>query len=225
MIIFFYYIILTMHKVCENISIDNLKIRLKDILGASFQNLTMGLLTILKKMKIKEREMRILILGLDNAGKSTILKRIMGEDISEISPTVGFNIETLEFEGFKLNLWDVGGQKSLRSYWRNYFEATDGLIWVVDTSDKRRMADCRNELHALLQEERLLGASLLVFANKIDLPNSCQWKEVEEQLNLKLMDGSHHWTVQPCSAVTGENLITGIQWMVGDISQRLFTLD
>ncbi|XP_063729538.1 ADP-ribosylation factor-like protein 2 [Symsagittifera roscoffensis] len=185
----------------------------------------MGLLTILKKMKIKEREMRILILGLDNAGKSTILKRIMGEDISEISPTVGFNIETLEFEGFKLNLWDVGGQKSLRSYWRNYFEATDGLIWVVDTSDKRRMADCRNELHALLQEERLLGASLLVFANKIDLPNSCQWKEVEEQLNLKLMDGSHHWTVQPCSAVTGENLITGIQWMVGDISQRLFTLD
>ena len=185
----------------------------------------MGLLTILKKMKVKEKEMRVLILGLDNAGKSTILRQIMGKDITEICPTVGFNIETLEFEGFKLNLWDVGGQKSLRSYWRNYFEATDGLIWVVDTSDKRRMIDCKNELHSLLQEERLMGASLLVFANKIDLPNCSPWEEVEKQLQLSKMNDSHHWTVKPCSAFTGENLIEGIRWLVSDISQRLFTLD
>ena len=185
----------------------------------------MGLLTILKKMKVKEREMRILILGLDNAGKSTILKKFNGEDISEISPTVGFNIETLEFEGFKLNMWDVGGQKSLRSYWRNYFEATDGLIWVVDSSDRRRMSDCKNELHALLQEERLLGASLLVFANKTDLPNAANWKDIEKDLDLETIKASHHWVIQPCSAVTGENLLEGIQWIVNDISQRLFTLD
>lgn len=50
-------------------------------------------------------------------------------------------------------MWDVGGQKSLRSYWRNYFECTDGIIWVVDSADKRRLEDCRRELHALLQEE------------------------------------------------------------------------
>ena len=185
----------------------------------------MGLLTILKKMKIKEREMRILILGLDNAGKSTILKKFNGEDISEISPTVGFNIETLEFEGFKLNMWDVGGQKSLRSYWRNYFEATDGLIWVVDSSDRRRMTDCKTELHALLQEERLLGASLLVFANKTDLPNAADWKDIERDLDLETIKISHHWVIQPCSAVTGKNLLEGIQWIVNDISQRLFTLD
>jgi ADP-ribosylation factor-like protein 2 len=84
----------------------------------------MGLLTTLKKLKEKEREVRVLILGLDNAGKTTILKRINGENIDEISPTLGFNIKTLEYNGFKLNMWDIGGQSSIRSYWRNYFEQT-----------------------------------------------------------------------------------------------------
>lgn len=68
--------------------------------------------------------------GLDNAGKTTIVKKFNGEDIEEISPTLGFNIKTMDYRGYKLNVWDVGGQKTLRSYWRNYFEATDGLIWV-----------------------------------------------------------------------------------------------
>ncbi|KAG8564078.1 hypothetical protein GDO81_016316 [Engystomops pustulosus] len=113
----------------------------------------MGLLTILKKMKQKEREVRLLMLGLDNAGKTTILKKFNGEDINTISPTLGFNIKTLEHRGFKLNMWDVGGQKSLRSYWRNYFESTDGLIWVVDSADRARLQDCAQELAGLLLEE------------------------------------------------------------------------
>ncbi|KAA3679488.1 ADP-ribosylation factor-like protein 2, partial [Paragonimus westermani] len=104
--------------------------------------------------------------GLDNAGKTTIVKKFNGEDINSISPTLGFSIQTLEHMGYKLNVWDVGGQKSLRSYWRNYFETTDALIWVVDSTDRLRLNDCRDELSNLLQEERLTGATLLVFANK-----------------------------------------------------------
>jgi len=80
----------------------------------------MGLLTILKKLKEKEKEMRILMVGLDNAGKTTILRKFNGEDVNTIAPTLGFNIKTLEFRGYKLNVWDVGGQKTIRSYWRNY---------------------------------------------------------------------------------------------------------
>ena len=61
---------------------------------------------------------------------------------------------------FKLNIWDVGGQKSLRSYWRNYFESTDGLMWVVDSADRRRLMDCKQELHSLLLEEvQMCGTS------------------------------------------------------------------
>lgn len=184
----------------------------------------MGLLTILKKMKQKEKEMRILMLGLDNAGKTTILKRFNGEDIDTISPTLGFNIKTLEHKNYKLNVWDVGGQKSLRSYWRNYFESTDGLVWVVDSADKIRINDCKKELHALLMEERLAGATLLVFANKQDIAGSLTSKEIRELLELDNIT-THHWQIQGCSAVTGENLVEGVDWIVNDIASRIFTLD
>ena len=132
----------------------------------------MGLLTILKKLKEKEKEMRILMVGLDNAGKTTILRRFNGEDVNTIAPTLGFNIKTLEFRGYKLNVWDVGGQKTIRSYWRNYFEQTDAIVWVVDSADKRRLEVCRDELHQLLDQEKLAGATLLIFANKQDLLSS-----------------------------------------------------
>jgi len=184
----------------------------------------MGLLSILKKLKQKEKEMRILMLGLDNAGKTTILKKFNGEDISEIAPTLGFNIKTLEHRGFQLNIWDVGGQKSLRSYWRNYFESTDGLIWVVDSADRRRLEDCKKELHALLEEERLLGATLLVFANKQDLPGALTFEEIKQVLELDKIT-THHWKILDCSAITGQNLLEGIDWTIDDISARIFTMD
>jgi ADP-ribosylation factor-like protein 2 len=184
----------------------------------------MGLLSILRKLKEKEKDVRILMLGLDNAGKTTILKKFNGEDISSISPTLGFNIKTLEHKGYNLNIWDVGGQKSLRSYWRNYFETTDGLIWVVDSADERRLQDCKKELHSLLQEERLLGATLLVFANKQDLQGALTVEEIKYTLQLDDIK-SHHWQIVSCSAVTGENLLDGMNWLLQDISARIFTLD
>ncbi|KAL9625398.1 MAG: hypothetical protein Q9160_000461 [Pyrenula sp. 1 TL-2023] len=77
----------------------------------------------------------------------------MEEDIDQISPTLGFIIKTIDFQGYKLNIWDVGGQKTLRSYWRNFYETTDALIWVVDANDRDRIEDCRHELSQLLLEE------------------------------------------------------------------------
>lgn len=162
--------------------------------------------------------------GLDNAGKTTILKKFNGEDIDTISPTLGFNIKTLEHRGFKLNIWDVGGQKSLRSYWRNYFESTDGLIWVVDCADRMRLQDCKHELQNLLVEERLAGATLLVFANKQDLPGALPAEKIRELLDLDSIK-THHWLILGCSAVTGDNLLKGIDWVIDDIASRIFTMD
>lgn len=184
----------------------------------------MGLLTILKKVKAKERELRLLVLGLDNAGKTTIVKKFNGEDIDLIAPTLGFNIKTLEYKEYKLNLWDIGGQTSLRSYWRNYFEQTDGLIWVVDSADKRRLLDCKAELEKLLVEERLAGASLLVFANKQDIAGALTPEEIQEVLGLDQIT-KRHWCICSCSAVTGEGLVSGVDWMVADIASRIFLYD
>lgn len=130
---------------------------------------SMGLLTIIRKTKRKEKEMRLLMVGLDNAGKTTIVKRLNHEDISNTSPTLGFQIKSLAYNQYRLNIWDVGGQKSLRAYWRNYYEKTDGLVWVVDSVDVIRLEDCRQELQDLLKEERVAGATLLVLANKQDI--------------------------------------------------------
>eukprot|EP00978_Attheya_sp_CCMP212_P023987 scaffold74662_cov53-Attheya_sp.AAC.1 len=138
----------------------------------------MGLLSILKKVKAKEKEVRLLILGLDNAGKTTILRKFSGEPIDKIEPTLGFNIKSLDHRGYTLNVWDVGGQKSIRAYWRNYFESTDGLIWVVDSADRARMELCRQEMLELLQQERLAGASLMILANKQDIEGAMSASEI-----------------------------------------------
>uniref|UniRef100_A0A6A7G8U9 ADP-ribosylation factor-like protein 2 n=1 Tax=Hirondellea gigas TaxID=1518452 RepID=A0A6A7G8U9_9CRUS len=185
----------------------------------------MGFLTILKKVKQKEKEMRILMLGLDNAGKTTIVKRFNGEDIDTISPTLGFKIKTLEYEGYKLNIWDVGGQQTIRSYWRNYFEQTDGLVWVVDSADRWRLEDCKRELHGLLKEERLAGASLLVFSNKQDLSGALSSADISELLDLESMAKSRHFKIQACSAVSGDGLKDGVGWLVSDIASRIFLLN
>ncbi|VDP13659.1 unnamed protein product, partial [Soboliphyme baturini] len=185
----------------------------------------MGFLTIIRKMKQKENEMRIVVLGLDNAGKTTILKKLNGEDTDSVSPTLGFNIETVELMGWSLNIWDVGGQKSLRSYWRNYFEETDGLIWVVDSSDRLRMPDCKKELKKLLYEERLLGATLLVMANKQDLLGALTADEIRTELDLDSITSSHHWNIVSCSAVTGQNLVEAMEWLVKDITSRVYILE
>jgi len=168
--------------------------------------------------------MRILMLGLDNAGKTTILKKFNGEDITAISPTLGFNIQTLEYKGFKLNIWDIGGQKSLRSYWRNYYETNDAVVWVVDSADSGRFGDCKNELLTLLQEEKLAGATFLIFANKQDLKGAISPDEIRKILDLDSI-ATHHWRIQPCSAVTGDGLSEGIDWVVSDIASRIFLLE
>jgi ADP-ribosylation factor-like protein 3 len=92
-------------------------------------------------LKRSDREVRILLLGLDNAGKTSILKRVASEDITEIKPTQGFNIKSVTQEGIKMNVWDIGGQKTIRPYWRNYYDATDVLIYVIDSADRRRLEE------------------------------------------------------------------------------------
>lgn len=184
----------------------------------------MGLLTIIRKNKSRSREFRFLFLGLDNAGKTTILKKLQNQsqaEIEAISPTLGFAIQTFQYKGYHLNIWDIGGQKSLRPYWKNYFEKTDAIIWVVDSSDSARLRDCREELDNLLREERLFGATILIFANKQDLSGALSPERIKLHLELDSVT-SHSWRIQPCSAFTGDNLVAGLEWAVQDVANRMY---
>ena len=168
------------------------------------------------------------MLGLDNAGKTSFLMRFTSEPIPGIPPTVAFYIKTVpHFLGFKLNIWDVGGQRSIRSFWRNYFEQTDGLIWVVDSADIGRLEDCRKELFSLLKEERLAGASLLIFANKQDIPGACSLQEISKNLDLPSIQATgRHCAIFACSAwKSPETVQAGFDWVVKDIGTRVYVLD
>merc|ERR1712176_433305 len=116
------------------------------------------------------KEVRILILGLDNAGKTTILYRLQNESDEAVQtiPTIGFNVETLQYKNIKFQVWDLGGQTSIRPYWRCYYSNTDAIIYVVDSVDKERIGISKNEMVSMLEEDELRDSILLVFANKQD---------------------------------------------------------
>merc|ERR1712179_548677 len=145
----------------------------------------MGL--ILKKLAKKKKDMRIIMLGLDSSGKTTILYKLkLGEVVTTI-PTIGFNVETVEYKNIRFTVWDVGGQDKIRPLWRYYYQGTQGLIFVVDSNDRDRVEDAREELEKMLAEDEMRDAVLLVFANKQDLPNAMPAAEVTEKLGLHNM--------------------------------------
>ena len=146
------------------------------------------------------------------------------ERTDEIPPTVGFNIKTFRAGRYSVNVWDVGGQKSIRSFWRNYFDTTDGLIWVVDSSDKRRLLDCKSELEILLREERLSGSSLLILANKQDLPDSLSVSEIASILDLDRIKQNRNCAVFPCSVFDKSSITIGFDWIINDIGNRMYLL-
>lgn len=180
----------------------------------------MGLLDLLRKFRgSTEQEMRILLLGLDNAGKTTILKQLASEDVHQITPTNGFNVKSVSSQGFKLNVWDIGGQREIRPYWRNYFEYTDVLIYVIDSSDQKRFSETSQELSELLEEEKLKGVTLFIFANKQDLITSARAEVIAENLGLtSIIDRT--WQIQPCSALTGEGLSQGMEWICKNVGKK-----
>ncbi|XP_009606828.1 ADP-ribosylation factor 1 [Nicotiana tabacum] len=158
------------------------------------------------------KEARILVLGLDNAGKTTILYRLqMGEVVSTI-PTIGFNVETVQYNNIKFQVWDLGGQTSIRPYWRCYFPNTQAIIYVVDSSDTDRLVVAKEEFHAILEEEELKGAVVLVYANKQDLPGALDDAAVTEALELHKIK-NRQWAIFKTSAIKGEGLFEGLDWL------------
>ncbi|KAL0223035.1 hypothetical protein P9112_002425 [Eukaryota sp. TZLM1-RC] len=179
----------------------------------------MGLLSLLRRLRRSEKELRILLLGLDNAGKTTILSRLADDDITHIMPTQGFNIKSIAKDNFRLNMWDIGGQKAIRGYWKNYCENTDGLIFVVDSSDRRRLDECAHELSFLLDEEHLHQVPTLVFANKQDLSHAAPASQIADTLGLHTIK-TRAWHIEACSAKEGSGLESGINWLLNVIGRK-----
>eukprot|EP01012_Entosiphon_sulcatum_P041303 TRINITY_DN5513_c0_g2_i2.p1 TRINITY_DN5513_c0_g2~~TRINITY_DN5513_c0_g2_i2.p1 ORF type:complete len:180 (-),score=45.99 TRINITY_DN5513_c0_g2_i2:427-966(-) len=158
------------------------------------------------------KEVRILILGLDNAGKTTILYKLQVGEVVTAIPTIGFNVETIKYNNLKFQVWDLGGQTSIRPYWRCYYSNTDAIIYVVDSTDRERIGIAKQELYAMLEEEELRDTVLMVFANKQDVEGCMPVEEVGEKLGLTGIK-NRQWSIQKTSAITGEGLYPGLDWL------------
>ena len=164
------------------------------------------------------KQVRILMVGLDAAGKTTILYKLkLGEIVTTI-PTIGFNVETVEYKNISFTVWDVGGQDKIRPLWRHYFQNTQGLIFVVDSADRERVSEAAEELQKMLGEDELRDAILLVFANKQDLPNAMAASELTDKLGLNSLRGKR-WYIQSTCATQGQGLYEGLDWMSNEITK------
>jgi len=170
-----------------------------------------------------KKEHRILMCGLDAAGKTTILYRLkLGEVVTTI-PTIGFNVETVEHKNISFTVWDVGGKDKIRPLWRHYYQNTSAFVFVVDSNDHERLGgefSASDELHRMLAEDELRDIPVLIFANKQDIARQpaarrpcARAHEVAEVLNLKAALRQRSWRVQGCSAIAGDGLNEGLAWL------------
>jgi len=152
------------------------------------------------------------MIGLDAAGKTTVLYRLKLSEKVVTIPTIGFNVETVEYRNLKLVIWDIGGQDRIRPLWKHYYSGVNAIIFVVDSNDRARIEEAADELHKILLEEELKDAAILVLANKQDLPNKMEVAEVTQKLGMFNVKG-RKWNVQGCVATTGDGIYEGLEWL------------
>uniref|UniRef100_A0A803VCL3 ARF GTPase 1 n=1 Tax=Ficedula albicollis TaxID=59894 RepID=A0A803VCL3_FICAL len=131
----------------------------------------------------------------------------------------GFNVETVEYKNISFTVWDVGGQDKIRPLWRHYFQNTQGLIFVVDSNDRERVNEAREELMRMLAEDELRDAVLLVFANKQDLPNAMNAAEITDKLGLHSLR-HRNWYIQATCATSGDGLYEGLDWLSNQLRNQ-----
>jgi len=183
---------------------------------------------------------KLLVVGLDAAGKTTFLYKLKLGEIVTTCPTIGFNVETVEYKTIQMTVWDVGGPDKIRPLWRHYYQDTDAVIFMIDSNDRERITEANNELCNMMSEDLLRTVPLLIMANKQDLPNALTPFQVAVDLGLReenvmltprksyrrydddwhilnkrlptLLE-NRYWCIQPCCAITGDGLYEGLDWL------------
>ncbi|CAF4257569.1 unnamed protein product [Adineta steineri] len=163
---------------------------------------------------------RILMLGLDAAGKTTILYKVKLNETVQTIPTIGFNVETVTpAPGITFTVWDIGGQDKIRPLYRHYFEKTDGLLFVVDSSDQDRLKEARDELFGIVTHESMSSVPFVIIANKSDLPTAIKPSELIEHLSLHSIS-RQRWYIQSACAVNGDGLVEAMTQLSNMIKEN-----
>ncbi len=164
------------------------------------------------------KECGMLMVGLDAAGKTTILYRLKLGEVKRTTPTIGFNVESVQYKNVKFNVWDVGGQSKIRPLWKHYYKGVGGVIFVVDSADKARLKEAKDELMYMLKDDLLRDVLVLVFLNKQDMDEAMKPSQIVEEIGLSKVNQT--WYAQPCCALKGEGLFEGLDWLSAKLRER-----
>lgn len=164
----------------------------------------------------------VIILGLDNAGKTTLLEKIKtiftnkpGLSPDKIAPTVGQNIGRIDFPGSRINFWDLGGQRDLRTLWQRYYSECHGIVFVVDSTDAERIQDVKETFESIITNDELEGIPVLMLANKQDSPDALRVEDVKEIFNkIAVHLGARDSRVLPISALEGKGVKEAVDWLI-----------
>ncbi|OQR79948.1 ADP-ribosylation factor-related protein 1-like [Tropilaelaps mercedesae] len=180
------------------------------------------------KYMTQKEEYSVLILGLDNAGKTTYLEQTKikftrgyaGLRPSKVTTTVGLNIGKIDIHGVRINFWDLGGQESLQALWDKYYSESHGVIYVVDSSCRDRLDESRRSFERMVDNDALFGVPLLLIANKQDVPEAATATEIR-QLFRECNIGNRDMHIVAASALHGEGIQDGITWLVEEMKRNL----
>ena len=153
-------------------------------------------------------EKRFLILGLDNAGKTSILQRLTKKEATVTAPTVGLNVEEIEYRGTKIVVWDVGGAATL--LWKHYYQDTDAIIFVIDSADMERIPEVKEELNKVIEEQTIVEVPLLIYGNKQDMEKSMKDNALSAAIEFEAIKKKHK-LVYLCSAKEDKGIWEGFE--------------
>mmetsp|Transcript_8774 Transcript_8774/g.16675 ORF Transcript_8774/g.16675 Transcript_8774/m.16675 type:complete len:199 (+) Transcript_8774:81-677(+) len=181
-----------------------------------------SLLSGLWQWLTQKEELRMVLLGVDNAGKTTVLEQLKtlfgakGMEPGRIAPTIGMNIGRVQIDRYAAVFWDLGGHASFRSVWHNYYAEVHGIMFVVDSADVPRMEEAQQVLDEVLSHQALAKVPVLCMANKQDLPSACSVEELSRLLDVERLLGDRAFHVHPCAALKGEGLEAGARWLLSE---------
>ncbi|KAJ8415173.1 hypothetical protein AAFF_G00008710 [Aldrovandia affinis] len=181
----------------------------------------------LKRWREPSRKVTLVMVGLDNAGKSATVRGIQGENPEDVAPTVGFSKVDLKQGKFEVTIFDLGGGKKIRGIWKNYYSESYGVVFVVDSSDVQRIQETKDIMAEVLRHPRIAGKPVLVLANKQDRDGAMHEADIIEYLSLEKLVNENKCLcqIEPCSAVLGygkkldKSIKNGLNWLLNNIAK------
>ncbi len=177
--------------------------------------------TVLGYLGLYNKKANLMFLGLDNAGKTTLLHMLKNDRMTQTSPTVHPHSEELKMGNIKFNTYDLGGHETARKIWKDYFPAVDGILYLVDSADIKRFPESKKELENVLATPELENTPIAILGNKIDKSDAASEEQIREALDLNMLFSKDSRPIElfMCSVTKKIGFSKALEWLSGYLKE------